>query len=466
MSDRPDPPSPRFDRRRLLEVGGVGALGLSLPGFLQGAEAPGRGRPSPPEKSCIFIYQYGGLSQLDSWDLKPDAPAEIRGPYKPIATATPGFQIGELMPELAKVSNRYAVIRSLTHKVPVHDVANKMLLAGSQLPPSDAPAFGSVVSKLKPSRAELPSYVWLQKFGGGAAPPEPAYLTGGMLGMAHAPLLIGTSHDDNPAEPGFRVKAFESATGIDQARLAARHQVLSQLGHPQPGASVAAIETWQRMRDKAFGLLAGTAARQAFEVDREPPEVRDRYGRHPLGQNLLMARRLIEAGVRLTSVVGWTGLAPNEKFLSVETWDMHGNAGISIFENGWNGLGFALPRCDQAVAALISDLDERGLLDSTLVVLVGEFGRTPKISKGSRATGRDHWPHCFSALVAGGGIRGGAVYGASDREAAYVKDHPVTLEDFTATLYHALGIDPATRLSPDGFTRPASTGEPIRELFG
>lgn len=457
---------PRFHRRRLVELGGVGLLGLSLPQMLQAAAATPGGRASSTEKSCIFIYQYGGLSQLDSWDPKPDVPEEIRGPYKPIATATPGLQVGELMPQLAKISDRYAVIRSLTHKVPVHDVANKMLLAGAQLPPSDAPSFGSVVSKLKPSRAELPSYVWLQKFGGGAAPPEPAYLSGGFLGMAHAPLVIGNSHDDNPAEPGFRVKAFDTAQDIDRARLDGRREVLSQLNVGASQAIASSAESWQRMRDKAFGLLGGAAARQAFDVEREPAAIRDRYGRHPLGQNLLMARRLIESGVRLVSVVAWTGLGANEKFVSVETWDMHGNAGISIFENGWNGLGFALPRCDQAVAALIGDLHERGLLDTTQVVLVGEFGRTPKISKGAKAIGRDHWPHCFSALVAGGGVRGGAVYGASDREAAYVKDHPVSLEDFTATLYHGLGIDPGTRLSPDGFTRPASTGEPIRELFG
>ena len=158
-------------------------------------------------------------------------------------------------------------------------------------------------------------------------------------------------------------------------------------------------------------------------------------------------------------------MKPGEKFMSVETWDMHGNAGVGIFEDGWNGLGFALPRCDQAVATLLDDLDDRGLLDSTLVVLVGEFGRTPRISRGGSAIGRDHWPHCYSAMLAGGGIRGGQVYGASDKTAAYVKDDPVSLEDFTATLYHTLGIDPATRLRPDGFTRPASTGTVIDALL-
>ena len=184
-----------------------------------------------------------------------------------------------------------------------------------------------------------------------------------------------------------------------------------------------------------------------------------------MGQNLLLARRLIEAGVRLVNIAAWTGLAPGEQFVSVETWDMHGNADVGIFENGWNGLPFALPRADQAVAALLKDLRDRGLLDSTLVVLVGEFGRTPKISKGAKRIGRDHWPNCYSAMLAGGGIRGGSVYGESDKQAAYVKSNPVTLEDFTATLFAAMNIDPASRLSRDGFTLPASSGNPIEALL-
>lgn len=452
------PGPPQLSRRRLLQVGGLSVCGLSLPQLLA-AEAGS----AQPAKSCIFIYQYGGLSQLDSWDPKPDAPDEIRGPYKPIATATPGLHVGELMPQLAKLSQHYCVVRSLTHKVPVHDVANRMLLAGNSAPPSDTPAFGSVVSKLRPSAADVPSYVWLQKFGGGAAPPESAYLSGGFLGLAHAPLLVGTGHDDNPATPGFRVKAFDSADDVDADRLQVRRRFLESLN----GAATAetAVAAWRKFQDRAFQLLEGEAARRAFDLEREPAKLRDRYGRHPLGQNLLLARRLIEAGTRLVGVVAWTGLAPGDKFLSLETWDMHGNAGISIFGNGWNGLGWALPRADQAVAALLEDLHERGLLDTTLVVLVGEFGRTPKISRGSKAIGRDHWPHCYSALLAGAGVRGGAVYGASDATAAYVRSRPVTPEDFSATLYHALGIDPAVRLSPDGFTRPASTGTPLTSLF-
>ncbi len=443
-----------LSRRELLHAGGLTALGLSLPQLLHAQQSQSGKRR---EKHCIFIFQYGGLSQLDSWDPKPNAPAELRGPYKPIATSVPGFRVGELMPRLARNAHKYAVIRSMTHPVGVHDVANTMLLAGNRKPAADDPAFGSVVAKLKPSATNVPSYVWLQKFGGGSMPPDRTYLTGGSLGPSVAPLLIGTGHTDNLATPGYKVKVFEGDVSVSPERVAGRRELLEKLDANNPMAA---------HRAKAFDLLTGPAVKKAFDIEQEPAKVRDRYGRNPLGQNLLLARRLVEAGVRLTSVVAWTGMKATEKFMSIETWDMHGNAGIGIFDDGWNGLGFALPRCDQAVSALLEDLSDRGLLDETLVVLVGEFGRTPRISKGGGGVnGRDHWPHCYSAMLAGAGVRGGAVYGASDATAAYVKDDPVSLEDFTATIYTAMGIDPATRLSPDGFTRPASTGKPVEALL-
>ena len=448
-------------RRQVLQAGAIPLLGLGLPGLLS-ANSPTANTRSPTN-SCIFIFQYGGLSQLDSWDPKPFAPAEVRGPYEPIATSVPGFHVGELMPRLATLADHYAVIRSMSHHVPVHDVANRMLLAGQSLPALDAPSFGAVVSKLRPATASVPSHVWLQKFGGGAAPPETTYLTGGFLGVAHSPLLIGDNHDDHPANPAFRVKAFDTTEGVSLDRLNARRHLLDQIESSAPVAVTSASQS--RFKERAFDLLASSQAKKAFDVEQESPQVRDRYGRHPLGQNLLLARRLVEAGVRLVNVVAWTGLAPSEKFVSVETWDMHGNAGIDIFANGWNGLGWALPKCDEAVSALLEDLSSRGLLDSTLVVLVGEFGRTPAISRGSAAIGRDHWPHCYSAMLAGAGIRGGTIYGSSDSQAAYVKDHKVTPEDFAATLFHAMNIPPETRISPDGFTRPASTGKIIEELF-
>jgi len=451
-----------LSRRQVLQVGGIGAMGLSLPGFLEAEKLQKGGAPA---KSCIFIHQYGGLSQLDSWDMKPDGPQEIRGPYKPIKTATPGFHICELMPNLARLSEEYAVIRSMTHTVSEHKKANSMLLAGNEQPAADDPSFGAMVTRLRPSNTSIPGHVWLQKFGGGAAPPDHTYLTGGHLGMEYAPLLIGEKHDDNPASPDFRVRAFDAKNGLSARQQRSRQDLLQDAQLLSPVGHRPEFESFEIHQRRAFELLHGQAARQAFEIEKEDERVRDRYGRNPLGQNLLLARRLIESGVRLVNVAAWTGLAPGEKFVSVETWDMHGNADVGIFEHGWNGLPFALPRADQAVATLIEDLRDRGLLDSTLVVLVGEFGRTPKISKGAKRIGRDHWPNCYSAMLAGGGIRGGSVYGESDKQAAYVKSNPVTLEDFTATLFAAMNINPASRLSRDGFTLPASSGNPIEALL-
>lgn len=460
-------------RRQILQAGVIGLAGisrtslLSLRELLAAEDTPRPDRPVQQPKSCIFIHQYGGLSQLDSWDPKPEAPDGIRGPYKPISTRTPGFQVGELMPRLAEVSDKYCVIRSMSHGVPVHNIANEMLLAGRSDPRKDSPSLGAIITKLQPTMVNMPSHVWLQKFGGGAAPADAAYLTGGYLGMGHAPLLLGERHDDNPATPGFIVRAFESETDVSSTRLDQRRMLLRKM-NSTPSSSptqTESISEFRQLQEKAFTLLHGTESRRAFDVEQESPAMRDRYGRHPFGQNLLMARRLVEAGVRLVNVVAWMGLAPNDKFVSVETWDMHGNAGIGIFDNGWNGLGWCLPRADASVATLLEDLEDRGLLESTLVVVVGEFGRTPKISQGGSAIGRDHWPNCYSAMLAGAGIRGGTVYGSSDDTAAYVKDHPVRPEDFSATILHAMGIDPATRLSPDGFTLPASTGQVIEELF-
>jgi uncharacterized protein (DUF1501 family) len=283
--------------------------------------------------------------------------------------------------------------------------------------------------------------------------------------MSFAPMLIGERHDDNPASENFRVRAFDTSAQVSLERLERRWQFLQGIQNLSPAGTTSEFDSLSLYQQQSFDLLHSNNAKAAFDVSQEPAALRDRYGRNPLGQNLLLARRLIEAGVRLVNVVAWTGLSEGEDFVSIETWDMHGNANVGIFENGWNGLPFALPRTDQAVGSLLKDLDDRGLLDSTLVVLAGEFGRTPVISRGAKRIGRDHWPQCYSAMVAGAGIRGGVVYGESDDKAAYVKSAPVTLEDFTATLFQAMDISPASRISPDGFTTPASKGEPVAALL-
>jgi hypothetical protein len=266
------------------------------------------------------------------------------------------------------------------------------------------------------------------------------------------------------------VRAVDGPKDVPAERVRNRRELLAQLdpvaaplGHTAPG------EAMSRMRDKAFALITGTEARQACAIHQEPAKLRERYGMHYLGQNLLMARRLIEAGVRLVSVTAFTGPSPYPSEVKYNVvanmWDMHGNGG-NMYGKGWNSLGWALPCFDQAVAALLEDLEERGLLESTLVLALGEMGRTPKVATRSPViSGRDHWPFCYTALLAGGGIRGGQIYGASDRIAAYPRDNPVSPQDFSATVYHALGVAPETRLGADGFTRPVSLGRPILDLF-
>jgi hypothetical protein len=453
-----------LSRRRLLQVGGIGMLGLGLPDLLR-ASAPGAGRESGSAKSCIFIMQYGGASQIDSWDLKPDAPAEIRGPYRPIATRVPGIQICELMPRLANLADRCCFIRSMTHRQPDHGGAVHICLTGSAKPVDNAPHFGSVLAKLRPAARSVPPYVWVQNLDADAGT---RYLHGGFLGEAYAPLLVGRRLD-NPSAPGFRMKEFDPPSEVSAERMRQRQGLLQTVDAAGNAAAQArSAQAMRKYQERALDLVAGPEAGQAFDLTREPAKVRERYGRHPLGQNLLTARRLVEAGVRLVSVNAWVGFPANESLLYVQTWDMHGAAGNgqgSIFGTQARGLGFALPLVDVALTALLEDLEARGLLESTLVVVVGEFGRTPTISK-SPLPGRDHWPHCYSALLAGGGIRGGMVYGSSDKNGAYVKDKPVWPEDFGATLFQTLGVVPDTRLGADGFTHPASTGHMIEELLG
>lgn len=448
-----------ISRRQLVQVGSIGAMGLSLPSLLQ-AGAPHPKGASAPERSCIFIVQYGGASHIDSLDPKPQAPDDIRGPYKPISTRTPGLYFGELYPQLASLSDRFSVIRSMTHGNGGHDGGMHIAMTGHSMPLPDTPYLGSVVSRLRPAIRNMPAYVWLQNLAGDV---EPRYLKGGFLGSAHSPLRVATD-EDTPSSPKFRFTAFDPPAGTTTATLLSRQQLLQQLDSSQTVGGMTPVAGFSRFQEKAFDLVAGREARQAFDLSLEPDALRDRYGRHPLGQNLLMARRLIESGVRLVSVTAWCGLAEGEKFTNVQTWDMHGPVAAhigSIFGMGSFGLGFALPRVDQSVSALFEDLETRGLLESTLVVLVGEFGRSPRVSN----TGRDHWPACYSSLIGGAGVVGGQVYGASDKHGAYVHDKPVSPESFSATLLTAMGIDPGTRLSPDGFTRPASTGQPLDELL-
>lgn len=462
-------PLPQWTRRNLLQAGALSGAGLGLSSLLErrarGAEltadlqnssaGAGFGRA----KSCLFILQYGGAPQQDMWDMKPEAVEEIRGAFQPIETNVPGLQICEKMPLLARQADKYSLVRSMTTWDGGHDGAMHICMTGQQQPTEHSPYYGSLVSKFLPTASQLPSYVWVQNLAGDV---RPWYLTGGLLGMSHSPLRVGNDLD-NPSNPAFKFTAFDPPEGSSIGRLSDRYQLLNSL-ETRRVADVSPAE-FRQFQDKAFDLVTGAEARDAFDLDLEPIETRERYGRHPLGQNLLMARRLIESGVRLVTVVAWAGTPPGEQFRNVQTWDMHGvlyQPDDSIFGRSAYGLSWVLPNLDQGLSALLEDMQQRGLLEHTLVAMVGEFGRTPKVN----ARGRDHWPSCYTAMFAGGGIRGGMVHGSTDGQAGYVIDKPVTPADFSATLFHALGIPPETRYGLDGFSNKISEGQAVVDLFG
>lgn len=464
------PASNLISRRRLLQAGGVGAL-TGLPGMVAAEVDSNRGLGrGAAKKSCIFVLLCGGPSHLDTWDLKPEAPDGIRGPYQPISTSVPGMKISELHTRMATLTQDFSLIRSMTHvgNISNHFDAMHHLLSGQAGSPADAPYIGSILSKVRPSNNNISSYVWLIKCVGDPVFCAPNIGTGGHLGAVHSPMFVGSA-SNHPAMPTFKAPE-ELYPAVALERMHERQRLLTGLNvSDQVGAKQRVTQDWQELHNRAFELTSGSSGRQPFELEREPDAVRDRYGRHPLGQNLLLARRLVEAGVGFVTVNGWTGTAPEGGGgAPSSSWDMHGGEmGMgSAFGNGSYGMGWCLPRLDEGLSALITDLKDRGMLENTLVVVMGEFGRTPIINAPGTNPGRQHWPSCYSAIIAGGGIRGGAVYGESDKTAAFVKDKPVRAQDLSATIYHSLGVPLETGLGADGFTRPISSGEPLFDLFG
>ncbi len=460
-----------ISRRQALQAAGASALPLGLPGMVAAAVDPKRGLgKGAAKKSCIFILCCGGPSHLDTWDLKPEAPDTIRGPYQPIPTKVPGMQINEMHTRLAKLTDHIALIRSMTHvgNISNHFDAMHHLLSGQAEAPLDAPYIGSILSRARPDDRSIAPYVWLIKCVG-----DPVFCAvnignGGHLGMMHSPLFVGSA-TNHPAMPTFKAPDELIAT-VPTERMLERRRLLDGL-NPTASAvhDLRATNDWQDLHGRAFDLTSGSEGREPFELHREPQSVRDRYGMHPLGQNLLLARRLIESGVGFVTVNGWTGPSPNGGGgPPASSWDMHGGEmGMgNAFGNGSYGMGWCLPCLDEGVSALITDLHDRGMLENTMVVVSGEFGRTPNINQNGAANpGRQHWPSCYSSIVAGGGIRGGRVYGESDKHGAYVKDRPVRPQDLGATIFHSLGVPLDLRLGKDGFTRPLSTGEPLFDLF-
>ena len=453
-----------LNRRRLIQVGSLGACGIALPELLRATE-----RSGGTAKSCIFIVLSGGPGQHETFDPKPDAPAEIRGQYTAISTQTPGVYLSEMLPELAARTDKYCLVRSMSHANPVHVTAAHTMLSGQPdgSPANESPFIGSLVSRFRPSDVNMPSHVWLHNMKTGTNK-VPRYNNGlNVLGQQYPPLRIG--HElNNPASPDFRVTDFDPPEGLTGAALKNRFGLLQRIEQSTSALETSGASRYNEFRQKAFELISRSEAKAAFDLSRESQQDRDRYGRHPLGQYLLMARRLVETGVRLVTVTGWPGLAPGETDPTVtQVWDTHDayySGKDNMFGNGPYGMKWALPRLDQAVSALLDDLQQRGLLEETLVVAVGEFGRTPRFEGEGR--GRGHWPHCYTSLLAGGGIKAGAVYGASDDLAGYVAaGRPVSHSDFAATVFHALGIPRDTRFGADGFSFRVNDGTPLTDVF-
>lgn len=452
---------PRISRRRTLEIGSLGAFGLALPELLalrsaQAGETSQAGRIGKA-KACILIFMWGGPSHLDTWDLKPHAPAEIRGEFKSIPTNISGIDVSEHFPLLAKHADKYAIVRSVTHGDPAHLSSVHHVMTGrpavqvnsDAISPSrkDSPHVGSVVAKLRHAQSALPPFVMLPWFvnhpaaPGGTAPGQHA----GWMGTAYDPFLI--TGDPNAAD--FQISGLNLIDGVSRERIDGRRGLLQTLSERRTGSGAPAGETFSRMQEHAFDMLTSEAVPRAFRLDAERPEMRERYGRHIHGQSLLLARRLIEAGVSLVCV-NWHNDGRN-------FWDTHGNNFKRLKDD-------LMPPADRGFSALLEDLSERGLLDETLLVWVGEFGRRPQITPGN--AGREHWPWCGSAVFAGGGVRGGKTFGRSDSQGGYPSENPVSPADVAATMYHALGI-PADLMLYDRENRPqrVTEGEPIGALF-
>lgn len=448
----------RGTRRAALQVGGCALFGLTLPRLLSAETSSSR---SQTAQSVILLYQFGGPSHLDTFDPKPLAPDGIRSHYAPIATNVPGIQICEKLPRTAQVMDRVTLVRTVHHTMKNHNSASYFALTG-QAPPVDDirlrdsldlfPAYGSVVDHLKPPPADLPGFAALPHVirDGEITPGQHA----SFLGKKHDPLLI----TEDPNDPHFSLPELRLPAGLSPDRLADRRAlqrlVNRQLQLQEYAAAARGVDA---TLEKALGMLASPKVRQAFDLSRESDSVRDRYGRTTYGQSCLLARRLVEAGVRFVNVYFSDTIGGRELRGG---WDTHGFDNTRMYPILSN---YQLPLTDQTLPTLLCDLEERGLLETTLVVWMGEFGRTPRLNSN---ISRDHWPACYTVLLAGGGVKRGFVYGQSDRHAAYPDRDGVPLEDLAASLFCALGLDPHTEIRDRlQRPRPISLGKPVLDLF-
>ncbi|MFN3649950.1 MAG: DUF1501 domain-containing protein [Armatimonadota bacterium] len=456
-------------RDAMVRLGQVGLSGLTLPALLRAERAVAApSGPAPRAKACILIFLWGGPPQQDMFDMKPDAPEGIRSAFQPIKTNVPGLEICDQMPLLAQQADKLAIIRSMTHESDVHEPSVYRVLTG-QVDPTQ------VIPRNNRTRAHFPGpgAIVSQFLGCASAPasvtlPRPVMHDGvkysgthaGFLGAAHDPLEL----PDSGFADGRPVFDLGLPSGVDAERLVRRRGLLHLIEAQQRSLDQhGAVQGIDAFRERAFSLMSSPEAKGAFNLDRETAAMRDRYGRNHYGESFLLARRLIEAGVRMVTL-NWMFFRPDGNPLN--PWDNHGGTPALGNLGGFDMLkaDYCIPPLDRAYSALLADLADRGLLSETLVVTTGEFGRTPKIND---KQGREHWGHCYSALVSGGGVRGGQVYGASDEHAAYPADQPVRPEDLLATMYHALGIPPEGEIR-DGTGRPHRfcTGTPVTALFG
>lgn len=454
--------NPVLSRRELLLGGavGLGALdlvGLDLPGLLAAEETPGL--PRARAKSCILFFMEGGPAHQDLWDLKPEAPLEYRGEFKPIATKVPGVQVCDHLPMLARQMHHFAQVRAVHHNVNDHNagayycltghsprVGNKLIISPG---PTLFPSYGAALSRLRPTGSELPDFIHIPEVLSNLKYDLPGQFAG-FFGRQHDPYVTG-----DPSLPEFNTRLFELSGDVSQKRFLRRRRLRQKLVESlgaRPGGEKILGKTEGHYR-KAFELLGSSKVKDAFDLSRESRKVRERYGFDResnrtklarefggvphLGQSMLLARRLVEAGSRLVTVCAGRRYC--------QAWDTH-RQHFPLMKRS------LLPLTDRALSALMEDLDQRGLLDETLVVVMGEFGRTPKIGQvtsnaGADKGGRDHWPHCYSVLFAGAGISGGAIYGKSDRYAAFPESDPVTPEDIAATIYDLMGLDPGMEIT-------------------
>jgi hypothetical protein len=434
--------SKRFSRREILRVGGLAGAGLSLPQLLAGRAASAETAEQIPAQadSCIVIFLNGGPSHLDMWDMKPLGPIEIRGEFTPIVSSLPGVGVSEHLPRLAKQMHRATLVRSMHHSVNnSHAAAVYAAMTGHDrgeqgggAKPSDHPSPGAVLAKLRPAKSGTLPYVTLpyKTKEGAGGPLQPGFLAG-FMGASYDPFWVL----EDPNSPSFHVRNLSLPAGVAEERMLSRGGLLSQLDQGLKISKERPFEAMDDFQRQAFDLLTSNNAQKAFDLQSESAKGRDRYGRNIYGQSVLLAKRLVEAGTRVVTM-SW---APDAN----ATWDTHGQNFAKLKST-------LLPQFDAACSSLIEDLAQTGQLDRTLVAILGDFGRTPKINA---AAGRDHWNGCYSIMLAGGGIKSGYVHGASDRYGSLPIESPVSPGDIVATIYRQLGIDHRHELY-DSLERP------------